>query len=354
VISFTDSARNLVSGNTNTGVQIHGAGTSGNVLKGNFIGTNASGTAAVANGFHGVHISSNASGNVVGGTVAGEGNTIAFNDDDGVAVEGSAAGNAIRGNSIRSNGGLGIDLVGGTENVYGVTANDGGDGDTGPNTGGMGAYTPLSDLSDDEAAGLVATFHRPAMVEMTRRGTPFRGLLYAGLMLTADGPRLLEFNVRFGDPEAQAVLPRLAAPLAPVLLAAAHGTLASAVDGEGPGNSAMHVRDDASVAVVMAASGYPGAPRTGDPIEGIDAARADGALVFHGATALTEGGFVTAGGRVLTVVATGEDLDAARERAYEAAGRIRFAGMQQRRDSSGLYRRRFVQPGVRGGPGLCW
>jgi len=209
------------------------------------------------------------------------------------------------------------------------------DGDRGPNTGGMGAYSPLPDVSDDEAAGLVAAFHRPALAEMARRGTPFRGLLYAGLMLTEDGPRLLEFNVRFGDPEAQAVLPRLASPLSPVLLAAARGTLGSAIDDARPSSGAIPVRGDASVAVVLAASGYPGAPRAGDEIDGIEGARAGGALVFHGGSALADGRFVTAGGRVLTVVTTGDDLHAARERAYEAAGRIRFAGMHYRRDIAG-------------------
>ncbi len=197
------------------------------------------------------------------------------------------------------------------------------DDDLGPNTGGMGAYSPLADLPDDEAERLIELFHRPALAEMARRGTPFRGLLYAGLMLTPDGPRLLEFNVRFGDPEAQAVLPRIDGQLAPVLLAAARGSR----DGV-----RLKIRNVATVAVVIAADGYPANPRSGDEIDGIPDARATGALVFHGGTAQVEGRSVTNGGRVLTVVGRGPDLGAARDQAYEAASRIRFAGMRYRRD----------------------
>jgi phosphoribosylamine---glycine ligase len=198
------------------------------------------------------------------------------------------------------------------------------DDDLGPNTGGMGAYSPLDDLPDDEAERLIELFHRPALAEMARRGTPFRGLLYAGLMLTADGPRLLEFNVRFGDPEAQAVLPRVDGQLARTLLAAARGSL----DKVPP----LTIREEATVAVVLAADGYPSSPRTGDEIQGIEDARSAGALVFHGGTALVAGRSVTNGGRVLTVVGRGADVPSAREQAYEASGRIRFAGMHYRRD----------------------
>lgn len=207
-----------------------------------------------------------------------------------------------------------------------------GDGDIGPNTGGMGAYSPLPDLGDEEAARLAETFHRPALREMVRRGAPFRGLLYAGLILTADGPRLLEFNVRFGDPEAQATLPRLMVPLAPLLLAAASGRLAEAFGDRAVAAALLPVRGVATVAIVLAAAGYPGAPVTGDTITGIGEAQASGALVFHGATRASGNGFVTAGGRVLTVVGTGEDLVAARARAYAAVGRIRFSGQHYRRD----------------------
>jgi phosphoribosylamine--glycine ligase len=204
-----------------------------------------------------------------------------------------------------------------------------GDGDRGPNTGGMGASSPLPDLPDDEAARLVQLFHRPALAEMARRGSPFRGLLYAGLMLTANGPRLLEFNVRFGDPEAEAVLPRLDGALAPLLLAAAQGSLGSA---DAP---AIRVVPEATVAVVLAAEGYPASPRTGDRIDGLHEARATGALVFHGGTAERDGWFVTNGGRVLTIVGRGAHTGAARDQAYEAAGRIHFAGMHYRCDIGG-------------------
>jgi phosphoribosylamine--glycine ligase len=209
-----------------------------------------------------------------------------------------------------------------------------GDGDTGPNTGGMGAYSPLPDLDDAHGDGLLDVFHRPALAELARRGTPFRGLLYAGLMLTDDGPYLLEFNVRFGDPEAQAVLPRVGGRLGALLLAAARGTLDSMDAGpvdDGPLADAAAARE-ATVAVVLAAAGYPATPRTGDPIDGLNAARAAGALVFHGATARRHGWPVTSGGRVVTVVGRGSDLAEARERAYTAVELVRFAGMHHRHD----------------------
>ena len=206
------------------------------------------------------------------------------------------------------------------------------DGDRGPNTGGMGAYSPLADLPDGTAADLVAAFHIPVLAEMARRGTPFRGLLYAGLMLTEEGPRLLEFNVRFGDPEAQAVLPRVDGPLAALLLAAARGDLGSVTGGAVGGGSPIAGGSGATVAVVLAAAGYPSAPRTGHPIDGLAEARAAGALVFHAATAIRHGWPVTAGGRVLTVVGRGRDVAAAREQAYTAAQLVRFAGMHYRSD----------------------
>lgn len=198
-----------------------------------------------------------------------------------------------------------------------------GDRDSGPNTGGMGAYSPLADLDGGEADGLLDVFHRPALAEMERRGSPFRGLLYAGLMLTAEGPRLLEFNVRFGDPEAQAILPRVGGSLAALLSAAARGDL------EGHRIATL---PEAAVAVVLAAAGYPDEPRTGDPIDGLDEARTKGALVFHAGTAVRDGRLVTDGGRVLTVVGQGPDRETARERAYETAGLISFAGMRMRTD----------------------
>jgi len=198
------------------------------------------------------------------------------------------------------------------------------DGDAGPNTGGMGAYSPLRDLPGTAAEEILERFHRPVLAELARRGTPFRGALYAGLILTTDGPRLLEFNARFGDPEAQVILPRLAAPLGPVLLAAARGALS-----EVPPVPAL---PGAVVGIVLAAAGYPGRPTTGDRIEGIAEAEASGALVFHGASRAVDGGWGTAGGRVLAVVGRGADLATARDAAETAADRISWPGLQRRRD----------------------
>ena len=207
------------------------------------------------------------------------------------------------------------------------------DADRGPNTGGMGAYSPLPDLDGRAVEELVERIHRPALGALARRGIPFRGALYAGLMLTARGPRLLEFNARFGDPETQALLPLLDVPLAPLLLAAATDRLAEVAPALGIEGTLLPMRAGASVAVVLAASGYPSAPRTGDAIAGIEDARAEGALVFHAGTAhAVDGALVTGGGRVLSVVGEGPDLPAAAERAYRAAARISFAGCQYRRD----------------------
>jgi len=199
-----------------------------------------------------------------------------------------------------------------------------GDGDRGPNTGGMGAVSPVPDVPDALAERLLDEVHRPVVAELARRGTPFRGVLYAGLMLTPDGPRVLEFNVRFGDPEAQAVLPRLGDDLLELLAAAAAGRLPETPPHAGP---------EACVAVVLAAAGYPASPRAGDRITGIEEATTTGAEVFHAGTALdAAGGLVTAGGRVLAVAARGEGVEEARVLAYQAAGRVRFDGRQMRRD----------------------
>jgi phosphoribosylamine--glycine ligase len=207
------------------------------------------------------------------------------------------------------------------------------DGDEGPNTGGMGAYSPLWDLSDDRADDLLAAFHRPILAELARRGTPFRGALYAGLMLTADGPVLLECNARFGDPETQAIMPRLAVSLGPILLGAARGHLADGVPGATLAGGRLPVLPGATVAVVLAAAGYPDGPRSGDPIDGLEDAVARGALIFHAGTRRDDdGGYRTAGGRVLAVVGRGADLDTAREAADLAADRIHAAGIQRRHD----------------------
>jgi phosphoribosylamine--glycine ligase len=191
----------------------------------------------------------------------------------------------------------------------------------------------LPDLSDDRIDDLLAAFHRPILAELARRGTPFRGALYAGLMLSADGPVLLECNARFGDPETQAIMPRLAVSLGPILLAAARGVLADGIAETTLAGGRLPVLPGATVAVVLAAAGYPDDPRPGDPIDGLDEAAAGGALVFHAGTRRGDDGrYRTAGGRVLAVVGRGADLDAARQAADLGADRISVAGIQRRRD----------------------
>ena len=207
------------------------------------------------------------------------------------------------------------------------------DGDGGPNTGGMGAYSPLPDLPDDAVEDLLARFHRPILAEMAQRGSPFRGALYAGLMLTADGPVLLECNARFGDPETQAIMPRLAVALGPILLAAALGDLRSALGDAALALGRVPTLPGSSVALVLASAGYPDAPRSGDALAGLDEATATGALVFHAGTSRdADGTFRTAGGRVLSVVGHGTDLPTAAEAATRAADRIHAPGLQRRHD----------------------
>ena len=199
-----------------------------------------------------------------------------------------------------------------------------GEGNTGPNTGGMGSISPPADVSDELADAIVEMVHRPVIVEMARRGTPFTGVLYAGLMLTAGGPKVIEFNCRFGDPETQCLLPRVEEDLVEVLVATADGMLE-----ERP----LRLSPEPCVAIVLAAQGYPGAPRAGDVIDGLDAASATGAQVLHAGTATdTDGNLVTAGGRVLAVAARGPDVHTARQRAYAGADLIHFKGRQVRRD----------------------
>lgn len=197
-----------------------------------------------------------------------------------------------------------------------------GDGDTGPNTGGMGSYSPVA----IDAEEIVELVHRPVLAELAARGAPFVGTLYAGLMLTDDGPKVLEFNCRFGDPETQSILPRLEGDLL--------GALAGAAAGNGR-RIDFTVSDDAAVTVVLAAGGYPAESDSGSPIEGIEAAEATGALVFHAGTALRGHRLVTNGGRILNVTARGETVADARGRAYAAAELITFAGMRYRRDIAG-------------------
>ena len=193
-----------------------------------------------------------------------------------------------------------------------------GDGDEGPNTGGMGSFSPLPDVPDRAADEIMELVHRPVLRELAQRGSPFQGLLYAGLMQTGDGLRVIEFNCRFGDPETQSLLPRLESDLLPLLA--------------GDLSQAPRVADRAAVTVVLAGAGYPERSDQGTPIEGIEDAEGAGALVLHAGTALHGGRLVTNGGRVLNVVGVGATVDEARTAAYDAASRIHFAGMQIRKD----------------------
>ena len=196
-----------------------------------------------------------------------------------------------------------------------------GDGDSGPNTGGMGAFSPLPDVADAESAEILETVHRPVLHELARRATPFQGLLYAALMRTADGLRVIEFNCRFGDPETQSLLPRLESGLLPLLA--------------GDLSQPLELADRAAVTVVLSGGAYPERGDQGTPIEGIEAAEATGALVFHAGTALHDGRLVTNGGRILNVVGTGATVAEARSAAYEAVAHIDFAGMHFRSDIAG-------------------
>jgi phosphoribosylamine--glycine ligase len=198
-----------------------------------------------------------------------------------------------------------------------------GDGDTGPNTGGMGAYSPVPLVDEDLVAGVMRDAVVPTLRELERRGVVYRGVLYAGLMLTPVGPKMLEYNVRFGDPECQVVVPRLLTDLGALCRAAAAGEPLPDV----------RFADDACVTVVLASEGYPVAPRTGDVIEGVaDAAADDDVLVFHAGTRREGDALVTAGGRVFAVSALGPTVAEARARAYAAAERITWPGRQCRRD----------------------
>ena len=199
------------------------------------------------------------------------------------------------------------------------------DDDLGPNTGGMGAYSPTPLLEGEARERVLAGVIRPTLDQLARRGITYRGILYAGLMITAEGPKVLEFNCRFGDPETHPVLSRTRGDLAEAMLACSEGRLDKA---------RLDIERHPAVCVVLASAGYPEQPRTGDVIEGlVEAGAVPGVQVFHAGTRrLPDGTVVTAGGRVLGVTAIGKSFREARERAYEAAGRIRFAGMQYRTD----------------------
>ncbi|MCB9390117.1 MAG: phosphoribosylamine--glycine ligase [Acidimicrobiia bacterium] len=197
------------------------------------------------------------------------------------------------------------------------------DGGTGPNTGGMGAYSPVPIVDDDLVAHAMDTIVEPTIAQLHKLGIDYRGVLYAGLMLTPDGPKILEYNVRFGDPEAQVVIPRFASDLMTHLAEAAAGSMLTPV----------RWKDSTAVTVVLAAEGYPASPVKGAVIEGLSEARAlDDVLIFEAGTADVDGNRVVAGGRVLNVTGLGPTIEAARTKAYEAASKISWPGMQMRTD----------------------
>lgn len=202
------------------------------------------------------------------------------------------------------------------------------DGDAGPNTGGMGAFSPVPGVGPDLVDAVMRDAVAPTLAALRARGIDYRGVLYAGLMLTPDGPKVLEYNVRFGDPETQVVLPRLTSDLGELLAAAARGRL----------DVVPSFDDGAAVTVVCAAEGYPRTVRTGDTIAGLDVARSvPGVSVFcAGVAAAPGGGLVTAGGRVIAVTGRGDDIASARERAYEAVRAVSWAGLQVRSDIAAL------------------
>ena len=200
-----------------------------------------------------------------------------------------------------------------------------GDGDEGPNTGGMGSYSPVPGIDSEQVEEILDLVHRPVVATMAAKGTPFKGVLYAGLMMTSDGPKVLEFNTRFGDPETQAVLPRLQSDLVDLFLASR--------EEEGLAGTQIEFAGDWAVTVVMASAGYPESSSSGDEITGLaDAAGLEDVEVYHAGTANDDGRVVTAGGRVLAVTALGADARQARSRAYEAVGMIDFEGRQIRTD----------------------
>ncbi|WP_446665071.1 phosphoribosylamine--glycine ligase [Flexivirga sp. B27] len=197
------------------------------------------------------------------------------------------------------------------------------DGDEGPNTGGMGAYSPLPWAPEDLVDDVVTRIAQPTVDEMRRRGTPFSGVLYVGLALTPAGPRVIEFNARFGDPETQVVLARLRTPLGGLLRAAAEGALAELPP--------LAWKDDAAVTVVVASENYPASPRTGDPIDGVDGEGSDEAYVLHAGTSRDDSGaLVSSGGRVLSAVGVGADLAAARTAAYKLVDGVQLRGSHHR------------------------
>jgi phosphoribosylamine---glycine ligase len=201
------------------------------------------------------------------------------------------------------------------------------EGDAGPNTGGMGSYSPVAGFGAADVEDLLDAIHRPVLAELAARGAPFVGVLFAGVMVTDDGPRVLEFNCRFGDPETQSLLPRLEGDLLGALAAASAGDLSSAD---------LTVSDGAAVTVVLAGGDYPAGNDIGTPIDGVDAAEDEGALVFHAGTARNGQALVTNGGRILNVTGLGGTVAEARARAYSACEQISFPNMRYRRDIAAM------------------
>jgi phosphoribosylamine--glycine ligase len=197
------------------------------------------------------------------------------------------------------------------------------EGDKGPNTGGMGAYSPAPVMSNDLMGEITQSVLKPVIEGLKEEGMPYKGILYAGLMMTSDGPKVLEFNVRFGDPEIQALLPRMKTDLVELLAATADMDIS---------NKTIEWEDKSCVCVVMVSAGYPGNYEKGKEINGINEASKEGAIVFHAGTAFKEGKLVTAGGRVLNVVGLGNNITEATENAYKGAKKISFDGMYYRRD----------------------
>lgn len=200
------------------------------------------------------------------------------------------------------------------------------DGDLGPNTGGMGCYSPVPSFSPELRQQVIDTILRPTLKGLKSEGVTYRGVLYCGLMLTPSGPRVVEYNARFGDPECQLIMPLLKSDILPVLMACA-GVIPKRLE-----KFQLQWSNEAAVIVVLAASGYPASPRKGDVISGLDGAQQEGALVFHAGTKAQDGEIVTSGGRVLGVVALAEDFEAARAKAYSAVEKVHFEGAHYRRD----------------------
>ncbi len=269
------------------------------------------------------------------GLTAGKGVTVAMSEDEALAaiddalvsrVFGDAGATVVVEEHLEGEEASYHVLVDGASVLPLATAQDHkrvGDGDSGPNTGGMGCYSPAPVVDAAAEAVILDGIIRPTIAEMARRGTPFRGVLYAGLMITAEGPKLLEYNVRFGDPECQVLMMRLKSDLVPALLACRDGML-DHVD--------LRWRGEAALTVVMATKGYPGSYPRATPVGGLDAAAGDGVAIFHAGTARQKDRWVSAGGRVLGVTALGGTLVEARDRAYRAVDRIDWPDGFCRRD----------------------